>query len=1300
MKREPLGIIPTFLLILGAILVLASIKLPYWSIWIAAPQYPKGLVVTTYVTGVAGDVREVDGLNHYIGMRPLGEAAPFERKIAVPGISAIAASLFLLAFLRKKWAIIFLLPAIALPFVFAGDLYWWMREFGLNLDPKAPLSSSVKPFVPPIFGAGKIAQFHVVATFKIGWWSTVLGALLGIIAVKLRFFSKKSPGQPAKINPKATKDSTDDEQVSESATCAAAAPIIQLKSFLIWVVAVMLLCSVSTACAKEWVVSAQGDFNRLQEAVETAQSGDTIRVVGGVHKGNFRLSKTLHLVGEQGAVLDGENRGTVVQFDMPNSSIRGFIIRNSGDVFTSEDSGIRVQAAQATVENNLIENTLFGVSLSRAKNSVVKNNRIFSKDLAVARRGDQIRIWYSDGVKVESNEIVGGRDLVLWYSKDLIIRKNKVRQGRYGLHFMYCNNGLVEENVLSENSVGVYLMYSRGLKLIRNHISNNRGPSGFGIGLKDMEQVTVSQNLVASNRVGIFIDNAHGEYLGNLLVFNDLGIHLFLSSQPNQFSSNQFIENAEQTLIGAKGDLKSARWDGNYWSDYSGFDLDGDGVGDTPYKPVRLFERITDQHAGLRVFANSPSSQALDFAARLFPMFAPQPKFTDSKPLMQVSHQTLNALPFQSQSLEGGRKHWLMVAAVLFLTGMIIVKPMGASRWSRGMKNLTSRTRSQNLSVVAGTEIIAQARGLTKRFGSQLVLDHISMDVRQGETIALWGSNGAGKTTILRCLLGLIDYEGTVSLLGHNPLKHGKAARQVVGYVPQLIHLHGDLTVKETLEFYSQIREVPLERAQLLLEEWQLKPHAEKQVNNLSGGMKQKLALVIALLSDPPILLLDEPTAHLDVQARQEWRNLLERLKAEGKTLIFCTHHISEVRQLADRVVVIEKGRKVIECSPEELARFWKQTMMLYITVDSDSRETAMRVLQAAGYAALSEGSTIQVQAEPHRKLEPLRLLMDEGVNVLDSDWFPTGSGDLALEEMPPHEESLAPLQTPPARSALKLARLDFRSMNIIAGKEIRDSLSNRWFLFFTAIFTLLSLAVSLMGLAGTGSLGVAGFGRTAASLVNLVLLIVPLMGLMLGATSIAVEKDQKTLQTLLAQPLNRSEILMGKFAGLALSLTGAILFGFGFSGLAMALSGVTAQIGVYLWLVGFTLMLGLACLAIGFSMSVLVQRSATATSAALFVWLTMLFISDLGIMGTALSLKLSAQQLLNLVMINPAQVFKLAVIQVIQGNLEILGGAGLYATERFGGRLILVLSGLLLLWTAVPLIFSLVWFTGRRSNQ
>ena len=153
-----------------------SVFLPYWQLTLHAPQYPKGLTVEAYLTKLDGDVNEIDGLNHYIGMRPLDEAAPFEKSISVLGVVVVALLILAAVFVHSRWAALLALPALLFPVIFLLDLQYWLANFGQNLDPAAPLSSSVKPFVPPVLFEGKIAQFRTVASPGIGLWMAIVAS--------------------------------------------------------------------------------------------------------------------------------------------------------------------------------------------------------------------------------------------------------------------------------------------------------------------------------------------------------------------------------------------------------------------------------------------------------------------------------------------------------------------------------------------------------------------------------------------------------------------------------------------------------------------------------------------------------------------------------------------------------------------------------------------------------------------------------------------------------------------------------------------------------------------------------------------------------------------------------------------------------------------------------------------------------------------------------------------------------------------------------------------------------------------
>jgi ABC-type multidrug transport system ATPase subunit len=280
---------------------------------------------------------------------------------------------------------------------------------------------------------------------------------------------------------------------------------------------------------------------------------------------------------------------------------------------------------------------------------------------------------------------------------------------------------------------------------------------------------------------------------------------------------------------------------------------------------------------------------------------------------------------------------------------------------------------------------IIDVTDLTKQFGALTAVDHLSFQVTPGEAVALWGANGAGKTTAIRCVLGLMPFEGEVRLDGLDVSRDGKQARRRIGFVPQELTFHDDLTVAETITFYARLKKVAggTDFTELL-NRLALMPHVDKPVRDLSGGLKQRLALALALLADPPILVLDEPTSNLDIRAREDFLGLLHELKVGGKALLFSSHHLEEVTHLADRVLLMEAGRLVVDAPPHELEERlgWQSTLHLYLrpaVVDP-----VMDILSASGMAVSRNGRGVRVQVSAGEKGKVLRTLHEAGYEVED----------------------------------------------------------------------------------------------------------------------------------------------------------------------------------------------------------------------------------------------------------------------------------------------------------------------------
>ncbi len=282
------------------------------------------------------------------------------------------------------------------------------------------------------------------------------------------------------------------------------------------------------------------------------------------------------------------------------------------------------------------------------------------------------------------------------------------------------------------------------------------------------------------------------------------------------------------------------------------------------------------------------------------------------------------------------------------------------------------------------------AHDLTKKFGKTKAVDGVSFSLDPTESLALWGSNGAGKTTLIRCLLGIFRFEGSVTINGVDVRRHGKSTRSMIGYVPQELAFHDDARLGRSINFFAKLRGLGPRDGARVLDVVNLSGHEHKRVRDLSGGMKQRLALAIALIADPPIVILDEPTSNLDESGRNEVVHTLGQLRDAGKTLIFASHRPDEVHALASRVLVMELGKVVRDVTPEELwpRQSMLQTMRLHVSDGND--EDAVRVLRDAGHSVHLNGHGLCVRVFPDRKGDPVSALANASILVRDFELIET----------------------------------------------------------------------------------------------------------------------------------------------------------------------------------------------------------------------------------------------------------------------------------------------------------------------
>jgi ABC-2 type transport system ATP-binding protein len=280
-----------------------------------------------------------------------------------------------------------------------------------------------------------------------------------------------------------------------------------------------------------------------------------------------------------------------------------------------------------------------------------------------------------------------------------------------------------------------------------------------------------------------------------------------------------------------------------------------------------------------------------------------------------------------------------------------------------------------------------RARGLTKRYGEQAVLDRLDLDVQTGERIALLGLNGAGKTTFVRCALGLVPFEGDLKVLGFDAAKEGREIRTRTGYVPQRVPwFEGRL--EEVVAFFARLRGVAPTAVEKELQRLGLDyaAHREKPVRALSGGMLQKVLLSLALASDVQLLLLDEPTANLDAPARRDFLEALRQVD-RNVTIVLASHRLGDVRAIADRIVVLHRGRIAFDGSVARLEESLEQLSVLWLRPAAKTRERLLQELESLeGLSLRINGIAVGVGLEPGRRMEFLSHLALRGVEI-DSFW-------------------------------------------------------------------------------------------------------------------------------------------------------------------------------------------------------------------------------------------------------------------------------------------------------------------------
>lgn len=379
------------------------------------------------------------------------------------------------------------------------------------------------------------------------------------------------------------------------------------------------------------------DFNSIKTAVDSSKSGDSLFIKTGLYKeSNIVIyKKSLYITGEKGTVIDTQNKGYGFSVEATDIIIKNLTIKNIEVSYTKEYAAILLfKSYDFVIENITVERAFFGFLVQKSKDGIIKNNTISGEGKAEADSGNAIHLWHCENVKVLNNDVRRMRDgIYLEFGNSSYIANNySTKNMRYGLHFMFSNDNTYENNTFEANGAGVAVMFSKRIKMFNNLFKKNWGTASYGILLKEINDAELQHNIFEDNTIGVNADGTNRiTFIENTFKNNGYAIKVHGACYDNIYSKNNFLHNSFD--LSYSGKLNSNKFENNYWSNYTGYDLDKDGIGDVPYRPVKLFSYLVNRTPESIVLLRSLFIDIINFSEKVSPVFTPE-NLIDNKPLM------------------------------------------------------------------------------------------------------------------------------------------------------------------------------------------------------------------------------------------------------------------------------------------------------------------------------------------------------------------------------------------------------------------------------------------------------------------------------------------------------------------------------------------------------------------------------------------------------------------------------------------------------------------------------------------
>lgn len=408
------------------------------------------------------------------------------------------------------------------------------------------------------------------------------------------------------------------------------------KIILLSLLQIIYFCS--ELYSKEIIVSKSGSISSIKHAIQLASENDKIIIESGVYaEGNIMVDKSISILGNDFPVVDGKGEGEIFTVRANNVQISGLLIINSGVSYLEENAGIKLQeVVNCEIIGNKFYNNFFAIYLAKSANCVISNNYIEGIKKRETNSGNGIHLWYCQKIDLTRNTIKNHRDGIYFE----FVRNGKILNNfssgnlRYGLHFMFSDSCEYKGNTFENNGAGVAVMYTKNVLMHDNFFKHNWGTASYGILLKDITDSRIISNHFEENTIGIYIEGCNRVLVEkNQFLKNGWAIKLMANSMGNFFFDNNFLANSFDVSTNSEQNFNT--FDKNYWSNYSGYDLDKDGFGDVPFRPVTMFSMMVERQPTSLILLNSLFVKMLDIAESIIPAFTPK-ALTDSKPRMSI----------------------------------------------------------------------------------------------------------------------------------------------------------------------------------------------------------------------------------------------------------------------------------------------------------------------------------------------------------------------------------------------------------------------------------------------------------------------------------------------------------------------------------------------------------------------------------------------------------------------------------------------------------------------------------------